>query len=81
MRQPGRLLPGLEIQGLGRQRAIGEGDLLAAGAGLDVVMHAAEQHVDLKPRLVEIFEQAFGERAVGSIAVLRHLPVFGGIGD
>src|SRR5262249_3492350 len=59
-----------EEQGFGRQSAVGEGLLLAGSPRLHVVMHAAEQHVDLKPSLAEMLKQALGKRAVQPIAVL-----------
>ena len=67
-----------EEQGFGWQSAEGEGLLLAGSPRLHVVLHAAEQHVDLKPSLAEMLKQSLGKRAVQPIAVLRHRPSLAG---
>jgi hypothetical protein len=69
-----RLVGGLEEEGFCGQRTVGKGLLLAVGPCLHVIMHAAEQHVDLEPRLAEMLEQALGKRPVQPIAVLSNLP-------
>jgi hypothetical protein len=74
-------LLGFKEQGFGRQRTIVKGLLLSGSPRLYIVMHAAEQHVDLEPRLTEMLKQALGKRAIQPIAVLVNLSVLGGVGE